>query len=453
MSDQILSVGFALPNQSIDNYTALTAPSYFDYDALVIDPESITRIAREVVEEGKSYDAFDGRPIINGASSASSISLAEQLQRRVDETRRLLDQGGTVIVFARPNATQAGVVGFEGCDRYHWLPAPEGSAWGAPLIRAAEGKTIRIRDDSHPFADVLREYRKFAAYRAIFDERQPAMRGASHVIAVGGGNAPIGVQLDVLAGQVIFLPMIHLTTPNARSQMAQAVVAAVRRVRGTPTEASAPQWTRSLALPGLEQLEAEAEEAKDAAETAARRLDEVSERVSSLRAYRALLWAEGYQFNGAVRSALEALGFAVTSPAGQPFVVEADGETAYVECESSREKVVEWPYVRLQRRLEEQLLKKGSQPRGLVIVNGLRGEPPEERKQQFTDALQTACENYRYSLVTTETLFAMTQRALGGADDEQLQAMRRRLLRGRGIIATSTALGESVEDEGSGTIF
>lgn len=35
---RILSIGYPLPNMAIDNYNPLTAPSYCDYDALIIDP-------------------------------------------------------------------------------------------------------------------------------------------------------------------------------------------------------------------------------------------------------------------------------------------------------------------------------------------------------------------------------------------------------------------------------
>ena len=45
---QVLVIGYPLPNVRIDNYTPFTAPSYFDYGALIIDPESITATARGI---------------------------------------------------------------------------------------------------------------------------------------------------------------------------------------------------------------------------------------------------------------------------------------------------------------------------------------------------------------------------------------------------------------------
>ena len=39
---RVLAIGYPLPDMAIDNYNPLTAPAYSDYDALIIDPASIT---------------------------------------------------------------------------------------------------------------------------------------------------------------------------------------------------------------------------------------------------------------------------------------------------------------------------------------------------------------------------------------------------------------------------
>lgn len=449
---RVLSLGVTLPNVSVENYNFLTAPSFFDYDALVVDPEHITRVAREFVEEGTALNAQDGRPIVNGATTAAGISAADQLRRRQEETQRVLERGGTVVVIGRPNAAYHGVVGFEGCDRYWWLPAPDGASWAPPLLRQAEGKTVRIRDDGHPLASVLRDFRQYCVYRAVFDERQRSMRDGVRLIAVGGTDMPIGVQFTVMGGRVIFLPVFDISMQSSRISLAEKLVAALSRLHGDRSETPPPSWARSLALPGLEQLEAELDEAATAAAAATTRLTETTEKVEALRTYRALLWAEGREFDDAVRSSLQALGFPVTSAADQPLVATSDDTTVFIETESSKDEVNEWPYVRLQRRLEEHLLRRGDAPHGMVIVNGFKGAAPDRRKQQYSKALLNACNTYQFGLITADTLFAMAQRALGGASYEELEGMRRRMLRARGLLERGAALGEAQEPE-SGTIF
>lgn len=86
------------------------------------------------------------------------------------------------------------------------------------------------------------------------------------------------------------------------------------------------------------------------------------------------------------------------------------------------------------------------------MANGFRGDAPENRPQQYTEPLRIACENYRFTLLTGTTLFAMVQRALGGAGESELAAMRRRLYRWSGLLEADAALGTAGE-EPAGPLF
>jgi hypothetical protein len=145
----------------------------------------------------------------------------------------------------------------------------------------------------------------------------------------------------------------------------------------------------------------------------------------------------------------------VAGGGGEALSITSEGKEALLEVESSREQVVEWPYVRLQRRLEERLLKSSEQLNGIVVANGYRDKSPDSRDEQFTTALRIACENYGYALLSAETLFALVQRALGGADEAALTGIRRRIMGASGLISQELALGQGEETAGSdvGPIF
>jgi len=451
---RVLSIGFALPNVAIDNYSALSAPSYNDYDVLIVDPASITRDVNDLLTDTRNFEAQDDRPVLNAPTTAGAVSATDQLRRRLDETTRLLEAGGLVVVLGRPNATIGGLMGFEGCDRYHWLPAPGGLAWGPPFLRAAEGKTVRIVAEQHPFAEVLREHRKEAGYRAMFDDRQAEIRKHGRTIAAGGARVPIAMEFEVLGGRVTFIPVLAESTGTNRTALAQDLVDGCRRLSGSDFLSEAPYWTRGVALPGLEQVEAALEEAESAANEAASRLAAVKERHDEIARHRRLLWEDGQPFAQAVTEALRVLGFEVTSPASEPLVIESEGVRAFVEIESSREQVVEWPYIRLQRRIEEQVLREGNAPRGIVIANGYRDRDPDERADELSEPLRIACENYRFGLLTARDVFEMVRRALGGADEAALLGLRRRLLAGRGRLALARLFGEAGEETpDAGPIF
>jgi hypothetical protein len=327
-------------------------------------------------------------------------------------------------------------------------------AWGPPFLKAAEGKTVRIVAEQHPFAEVLREHRKEAGYRAMFDDRQAAIRAHGRTIASGGSRVPIAMEFEVLGGRVTFIPVLSEATGTNRTALAQDLVDACRRLSGSDFLAEAPYWTRSVALPGLEQVEAELEEAETAANEATARLTAVRERQGELARHRRLLWEDGAPFAQAVTEALRMLGFSVTSTAPDPLAIESDGVSAFVEIESSREQVVEWPYVRLQRRIEEHLLKAGSAPKGMVIANGFRMTEPDQRSEETSEPLRIACENYRFGLVTARDMFELVRRVLGGADEATLLGLRRRIMAGKGHLTLERLLGEVGEETpDAGPIF
>ena len=450
---QILTIGYSLPNQSVDNHTVLNAPSITDYDAAFIDPEAMTEAVQQLLDGERPFNAQDGRPVVNGATTATQISAADQLLRRKEEAEQFLAQGGTLFLVGRPNAVLPGVVGFEGFDRYSWLPAPRGGGWNPPHMRAAEGKTIRVVDDKHPLSEVLREYRRHISYRAALHPGIATGEREGHVIAVGGSNVPIAAEFPVLAGRVVVTPVFASVTGNTRTKLAQALVDAMAQVAAGAISEDAPGWVRTLALPGSEQIEAELADAEERASAAKAAADTVRGRLDDLVAHRRLLWATGPSFVAAVREALALLGLEATTEAGEPLAVREGDHAALVEVESTRDDASEWAYVRLQRRLERHLLDEGEQLRGIIVVNGKRNIAPTARRSQYTDALRVACENYGYALITGDALFALVQRAMGAeAEGAPLEAAGRRLLYGRGLVTTEQALGEA-EEESDASIF
>lgn len=450
---RLLAIGYALPDAAIDNYSVFSAPSYSDYDALFIDPASITHSAQQLIAGSAEFIAFDDRPVLNAPSSASAVSGADQIRRRADETRRLLESGGTVVVMARPNAVQSGLLGFEGCDRYSWLPAPGGLSWGLPFIRPAEGKTVRVTAEDHPAAALLRNFRNEVASRASFDDHQPELRREARFLAAGGSGVPIAAEFQVLGGRVVFVPAFQDAVGHNRPELARAIVELCIRLDSHAAAVDPPYWSRSIPVPGLEQVEADVDEAEAAAAQATSHSAAVRERHDALARHRRLLYEDGPVFAGSVADSLRLLGFAVDGGAGEPVNATSEGATAFVEVESSRAQVLEWPYVRLQRRLEEHLLKQSEQLKGIVVVNAYRDQAPDQRPEPFTEALRVACENYRYALITAETLFALVRRVLGGADQSVLLAVRRRLMNGAGLLSLDQVLSEQAPANKSDTIF
>src|SRR3990172_3504682 len=108
---RILSLGFPLPGPQVDNYSFLSAPSFFDYDAVVVDIGALSALIEGVVNGSAEATTFADQPVRNDNAADRAASLAEILLRRRDEAAKLAANGGVVVCFAHPETMHRGISG------------------------------------------------------------------------------------------------------------------------------------------------------------------------------------------------------------------------------------------------------------------------------------------------------------------------------------------------------
>ncbi|HWQ28235.1 MAG TPA: hypothetical protein VNN12_04350, partial [Dehalococcoidia bacterium] len=385
---RILSLGFPMPGPRVDNYNFLSAPTFSDYEAIVVEPGSFSRVVEEVVAGEGDHRTFFDEPVVNGPTGPGAVGLADLLRDRRRQTARLLAGGGLVIVFAYPDVVHAGVAGFTGCDRYFWLPAPAGIAWHEPHLVRAAGDRLGDIDREHPFAEAVETMAKYAGVRAEFAEE--ARRAGRAFVRSPGGSA-IGVEFSAGGGTIVFLPALR-KPPAAedRYHVSEALQDAILRVAGRLDEA-APVWLKDYPLPGLADAEAELAEARVRLEEAAAEVREAQARKAALDRRLRILWlGSGPALRDALSDALGVIGFTVAGGATEPLTATIENQRVAVEIEASEGEVGLEPHYRLRARLEEAIAEGKTPPRGVVFVNGHRKRPPASRPQQYAQALRVA---------------------------------------------------------------
>ena len=419
---RILSVGFPLPGPAVDNYSIITAPAFFDYDALVVDPVAVVRTLAGVREGSIDAQTFGLRRVRAIPEQPDDLALDALLAQRREETRRLLERGAAIVCIAQPPVT----------DEYCWLPE---AALDVSLLCAADGTRSHVVDATHPLAAFAIGQSANIGYRAMLRE-SPASAGGMRVFARSHGGAAIAGDLPALGGRIVLLPALaRLPSGDARYAMSDAMQAGIRGLLGVTAEGRPPGWLAVHPVPGLSEREAAVAAAREAHETASAALAAAEAERDELSLYHSLLWQDGaVGLEPAVLQALRLIGFEVYDRQPEALELRAEGVAVLLEVEASEHPVGMAPHYRLRERIEQQIARRGTAPRGLVIVNGCRRIDPASRPQQVTDALKTAAVTMRYGISTTSALFAAVTAKLSG-DEQAVGAYIQRIVTEDGLLA------------------
>lgn len=427
---RILSLGVPLPGPQVDNYSFLSAPSFFDYDAVVVDPSALSRLIEGVIDGSAEAATFGGAPVRNDPSGPGDAALRELLLRRRDETAALLANGGVIVCFAHAPVTHAGIAGAPPLDDYCWLPEGVAATCRPPALVPADGTQAHVVDYEHPLASFVHGQLANIAYRARFEDT-----GGALVFVRSHGGAAIGAEPPAGAGRVIMLPALRAApSGDARYAMSDALQAGIRRALGVMAAGREPPWVTQFAVPGLTERAAALDAARQARDATQRALDEAEAAHEEVSRYRRLLWQEGsVGLDEVVLDALRLIGFTVYGR--DPAALELrDGDRALLlEIESGEHPIDLAPHHRLRQRIERAIERRGEAPHGLLIVNGKRLIPPAQRSPEVSDALRVAAETMRYCIAPARTLFDAVVAQLAG-DADAVAAYRCRLSTQDGVL-------------------
>ncbi len=281
VTGRILSLGFPLPGIRVDNYTFCSAPSFFDYDAIVVDPNVLSKLIEGVLDGSVEARTFGDRRVTNAPAHADDVALGDLLLRRRDETRALLDHGGVIVCFAHPPAAHRGIAGIDALDDYYWLGDR------APDLIAGDGTQAEICDYQHPMAPFVLGQLANLSYRAH-------LRDACDPFARSYGGAAIGGDIACDRGRIVMLPALKsLPSSDGRYTMSESLQAGVRRMLGVIAEGRAPFWTPRYGLPGLDERAQAVDAARRALDAAQTALTGAERAHGEIARYQRLLWQQG----------------------------------------------------------------------------------------------------------------------------------------------------------------
>ncbi|MEK7248210.1 MAG: hypothetical protein AAB092_07030 [Chloroflexota bacterium] len=216
-----LIVGLSLPNADFDNHSFLNAPSFAEYQQLVVDTASVSRTVDDVVNGAAAHTTYGGQAIVNGDASAHAFSLRTLLEMRRRETEWVISHVGLVVLLAYPEVTQSDVAGGP-WRSYDWLPRPEAFSFETDLLAGFGRPGAVLVDSGHAFAPYIQQLAPHVAYRVYLNETVVAVRNA-HVFARSSGGQAIGFELPLGEGRLVVLP--PLVKPESDRPRTAAAIA------------------------------------------------------------------------------------------------------------------------------------------------------------------------------------------------------------------------------------
>jgi hypothetical protein len=433
MIGRILSLGFPLPGPRVDNYNIATAPAFFDYDALVVDPAACGRFIEDVLHGEADADTFAGNRVRAHADGPGDISLVDLMARRRDETERLLANSGIIACFLHPETLHAAMEG-ERIGDYMWLPDGVHESLARAIV-AGEGTQAHVVDYTHPIASFVAGQAANLTYRAYLDEqRAPDAR----VFARSQGGAAVGADVPLAHGRLVLLPALRaLPSGDTRYVMSDALQRGIRRALGAIAEGREPAWLKQHPLPGLVDRDAVLATARGALGEAQARVEAAATAREEIARYQRLLWQEGEDgLEDAVIHALKMIGCEVYAANRDELEMTVDRESVLFEVEASEHAVGLEAHHRLRQRIERAIERRGQAPRGVLFVNGERLSDPASREREVTPQLALAAETMRYCIAPTSSLYAAVAAQMSG-DADAVAAYKRALRATDGILQRS----------------
>jgi len=217
----------------------IEANIFQDYDAVIIDPESLDKLYNRV-------DYYNEEENILTPKCAELLAAVNE--KRNEQVSGLLQRGGVVVSFMQPLRRCSYVWSYDGEDHwnsvtnYDWLLTPRDLEKELGEIKYAKGETIDYVDAGHPFLEYLNTRPRWEAYvdkDACKNWKILASAFGTHVVAL---VKRIGL------GHIIMLPSYY--DYDNGELLERCIIKLLSDKETTPQ----PGWAKAILAPGQEEF-------------------------------------------------------------------------------------------------------------------------------------------------------------------------------------------------------
>lgn len=464
-SKKILSVGFGLASEEVEECDFNSNTSLLDWDIVLFKP-----IIGEYLIHAEN---FQGRPSLTDSSSFRLKERSEHWRREIMDAF----QGGKTVVVYLPSLLQIYVDSgtrthsgtgrnrhttrhVESYDNYRCIPVELGPV-------SSSGSSIKLADKG---AELLAPYWKAfgesSQYEVILTEDS-----VPTVLRTKGGEKPVGAlyKSKSSTGALVLLPNIDFQpdefytdedewTDRAcqfSARLVSALVALDRSLKSSGELTPEPGWTQSTNY----ELESEREVRgqllvlEQQFETLQRTKEALLDQINQQGRLRHLLYEKGKPLEAAIIDALRILGFSASpfkeSDSEFDVVFESPEGRLIGEAEGKDSKAINIDKLRqLAMNIYEDLQRETVMvpAKGVLFGNAFRLSPIAERQTPFTEKCIAAAHTSSTALIATHDLFQIARFLANGDDPAFATACRDSIIKGVGIVTFPNVIDSGTND-------
>jgi len=443
MNIKILSINKRFDHNSIYNSDFKNAPSFSDFDVVIIDPIDLSRlwtIRHSQTTSGEYYT--DMRR--DGGFGKDMYTL---FNRRKEEIEKLLKEAqGMVICYLRDLEPLLKVFTVQkktlDLTFYSWLPSCSFS-WNENRLKRKisfpdnvkfqdrNGKSIGFVERSHPFSKYFDGFKNQIKFECIIDHHTDMLKFLK-VISRNKVNEIVSLEVPVEGGKIIFIP------PNTSRDSNKELGVLLNCIEGIYEygfETTPPDWVEKYSLPNENKNQDEIERLEKDIKDFENEKQKLIEEQENIKRFKRLLYEKGRNLETSVRGAFRLLGFNVIEPKeydeDYDLYIKEKNFTMVGEIEGTDNSVIDidkfrqlFDYVNIE-------IDKDAKCRGILIGNAFRLKDVKERSEQFSKKAIKRSDHQGYCRMTTSQLYDLIKKILSESDNSKLERLKKHI---KGLI-------------------
>jgi len=427
-------------------------PNVAEYDTIILDT---TRIFGFMANSGRLEHTEDNIYAIDSEENEAYKQISANLDLVRNKIIEKLEFESTFYALYLP----------ERIINYHPFHADYGGKGYLGLIRTNDwcpvsikivqetGKFIKVVDES--YQDYFRDFKEWQYYfeskslevtdmEEYYSDNNWNVSRKLKPIAINKVERPIAIEVvfsffkyggfQILSekngGKLVLLPVANQYDTNA---CVSYLIQRHKQYEQTPP----PVWINQIEIPGETSLKEDVENKKHQLEIIESEVKESERSLGEFTKHKDILYETGIPLQELVKSTLDKMGINVKlSIVTDEFIIEINSQEALVEVKGNVKSITKDDVAQLVTDLMEHLKKTGQEIRGLMIGNGWRLHPPEQRgvgnRPIFSrDAVKVA-ENHNIGLLSTTELFRAYCQVL--EDPESRERILETIVNGVGVL-------------------